>query len=102
MKKLMLGAAIFVLAANVGLSSSAYAGPQQEKMKACNADAKTKSLAGDERKAFMKECLSAKKPEEGSARTAQQEKMKSCNAEAKSKALAGDERKKFMSGCLKG
>jgi hypothetical protein len=32
---------------------------QQEKMKTCNADAKTKSLAGDERKKFMKECLSA-------------------------------------------
>lgn len=31
---------------------------QQEKMKACNASAKGK--AGDERKAFMKECLRAK------------------------------------------
>ena len=33
-------------------------------MKACNADAKAKDLKGDERKAFMKECLSAKKAEE--------------------------------------
>jgi hypothetical protein len=33
---------------------------QQNKMKTCNADAKTKALAGDERKAFMKDCLSAK------------------------------------------
>ncbi len=39
---------------------SAYAGTQQEKMKTCNADAKTKALAGDERKAFMKTCLSGK------------------------------------------
>lgn len=31
-------------------------GAQQEKMKACNAEAKGKK--GDERKAFMKECLS--------------------------------------------
>jgi hypothetical protein len=31
---------------------------QQSKMKTCNADAKGKK--GDERKAFMKECLSAK------------------------------------------
>jgi hypothetical protein len=31
-----------------------------EKMKTCNADAKAKNLAGAERKAFMKECLSAK------------------------------------------
>jgi hypothetical protein len=33
---------------------------QQSKMKTCNADAKTKALKGDDRKAFMKECLSAK------------------------------------------
>ena len=33
---------------------------QQNKMKTCNADAKTKALIGDERKKFMKECLSAK------------------------------------------
>ena len=33
---------------------------QQTKMATCNADAKTKDLKGDERKAFMKECLSNK------------------------------------------
>ena len=41
-------------------SGVALASPQTEKMKTCNADAKTKALKGDERKAFMKECLSAK------------------------------------------
>ena len=30
---------------------------QQNKMKACNADAKTKALTGDARKAFMSSCL---------------------------------------------
>lgn len=30
---------------------------QKGKMKACNAEAKTKGLSGDERKAFMGECL---------------------------------------------
>ncbi|HEU0198145.1 MAG TPA: PsiF family protein [Nevskiaceae bacterium] len=30
---------------------------QREKMKVCNADAKTKKLKGAERKAFMKTCL---------------------------------------------
>ena len=30
---------------------------QQEKMKACNAEAKAKALAGDERKKFMSSCL---------------------------------------------
>lgn len=32
---------------------------QQDKMKSCNADAKTKSLKGEDRKAFMKSCLKA-------------------------------------------
>jgi uncharacterized membrane protein len=73
---------------------------QQNKMKTCNADAKTKALAGDERKKFMSECLSAKAPAAESGGTAQQNKMKTCNADAKTKALAGDERKKFMSECL--
>jgi hypothetical protein len=69
--------------------------PQQEKMKNCNAQATDKK--GDERKAFMKECLSAKPMK---ATTAQQEKMKVCNKEASGKELKGDERKKFMSSCL--
>ncbi|MGZ6469505.1 MAG: PsiF family protein, partial [Bdellovibrionota bacterium] len=38
--------------------SPAFAGPQQEKMKTCNAEATGKK--GEERKAFMKDCLSAK------------------------------------------
>ena len=33
---------------------------QQSKMKTCNASAKTQGLKGDERKKFMKECLSKK------------------------------------------
>ncbi len=81
---------------------------QQEKMKSCNAEAKTKALKGDERKKFMSDCLSAKPAEaaapaaEEKKLTPQQEKMKSCNAEAKTKSLKGAERKKFMSTCLKG
>ncbi|MGR2120925.1 PsiF family protein, partial [Salmonella enterica] len=31
--------------------------PQQQKMKDCNASAKTKALAGDARKTFMSTCL---------------------------------------------
>lgn len=79
---------------------SAMATPQQDKMKACNAEAKEKTLSGEERRVFMKQCLSAKSEAAKSAKTTQQEKMKTCNAEAKTKALAGDERKKFMSSCL--
>lgn len=65
---------------------------QQSKMKTCNAEAT--GMKGDERKAFMKTCLSAK-----AEAPTQQSKMKTCNAEAAGK--KGDERKVFMSECLK-
>ena len=46
----------------MGVQTQAVAATaQQNKMKTCNADAKTKDLNGAERKAFMKDCLSAKK-----------------------------------------
>ena len=67
---------------------------QQGKMATCNADPKAKELKGDERKAFMKECLSASKQEK------QQTKMKTCNADPKAKELKGDARKAFMKECL--
>ena len=66
---------------------------QQSKMGTCNKEAAGKK--GDERKALMKECLSAK----SAAAATQQSKMKTCNVEAKG--MKGDERKKFMSECLK-
>ena len=77
---------------------------QQNKMKTCNAEATAKGLGegkGDERKAFMKECLSAK-PEKATKAAAggQQNKMKMCNKEAGAKKLKGDDRKTFMSTCL--
>lgn len=75
--------------------------PQQNKMKACNEQATAKGLGegkGDERKAFMKECLSAKPAKTGGG--AQQNKMRTCNKDAAAKNLKGDERKKFMSACL--
>ena len=79
-------------------------------------------MKGDERKAFMKKCLSkeytlktdapAAAPDATAATPAapatpatsptQQDKMKMCNADAKAKGLKDNERKKFMSACLKG
>jgi hypothetical protein len=67
---------------------------RQSKMTTCNAEAGDKK--GDERKAFMKTCLS-NKPVSAKA-AAQQEKMKTCNADAKDK--KGTERKAFMKSCL--
>jgi len=67
---------------------------QQARMETCNAQAGDKGLKGDERKAFMKECLSTNK------QAKQQDKMKTCNDDASAKALKGDERKAFMKDCL--
>ena len=69
---------------------------QQERMKSCNAQAAKKDLKGDERKAFMSDCL-----RNHEKLTAQQEKMKTCNASASDRALKGDERQAFMSQCLR-
>jgi hypothetical protein len=70
---------------------------QQSKMKSCNVQAEGKK--GDERKAFMKECLSAKNTDVSpTAATPQQSKMKECNTQAEGK--KGDERKAFMKECL--
>ena len=103
----MKGTMIVVSTALALLSMSVYAPSvhaqtaQQEKMKTCNAEAKTQSLSGDARKSFMKTCLS-NQPAAEPKLNSQQQKMKQCNADAKTKGLAGPERKKFMSGCLKG
>jgi hypothetical protein len=95
MKKLIsiaaLSLAAFALSAQAADEKKPTA--QQSKMTTCNKEAGDKK--GDERKAFMKTCLSAKKE-------TQQDKMKSCNKEAGDKKMAGEERKKFMSTCLKG
>jgi len=83
---------------------------QQQRMKDCSADAKAKSLKGDDRKAFMKTCLSggtvtalagdeaASAPDD--AKAAQKAKRKICTADANQQGLKGDERKTFMSECL--
>lgn len=78
-----------------------------EKMKGCSREAK--GMKGEERKAFMKKCLSKDYVlKSGAAEGApppapmQQERMKACSTEAKGKGLMGEERKKFMGACLKG
>jgi len=92
MKKLLL-----VVALCMPFFAAHAENAQQSKMATCNKDAEGKK--GDERKAFMKDCLSAKPVVEEKKLTPQQEKMKSCNADAKG--MKGDERKTFMSNCLK-
>ncbi|MBH0202631.1 MAG: phosphate starvation-inducible protein PsiF [Nitrospira sp.] len=95
---------ITLFALSLGVTPFAVAAPaQQNKMKACNEQANEKGFGegkGDERKAFMKDCLSAKSEKSGGGKETQQNKMKTCNKEAGDKKLKGDERKQFMSECL--
>ena len=92
MKKFILAIALICTAMMAQATTA-----QQSKMTTCNKEATGKK--GDERKAFMKECLSAKPAAEEKTLTTQQSKMKTCNADAKD--MKGEERKKFMSTCLK-
>jgi hypothetical protein len=90
MKRLL---ALTLIGAFAAVATPAFAAEnaQQERMKTCNAKAGDKK--GDERKAFMKDCLSAEKKSSDN-------KMAACNT--KSKGMKADERKKFMSDCMKG
>lgn len=85
--------------------------PQQQRMSDCSHS--SKGMKGDERRAFMSNCLKGKSTTAASATvepatastkpvSSQQNRMKTCNADAKSQELKGDERKAFMSECLKG
>ncbi|MDP2870807.1 PsiF family protein [Methyloversatilis sp.] len=86
-------------------SNAAVAGPQQEKMKACNAEAKEKALKGDERRSFMSGCLSsgsaAKPTLTADEASALKDRKKQCRSEATDKALKGEERKSFIAECVK-
>ncbi|HEY0767466.1 MAG TPA: PsiF family protein [Steroidobacteraceae bacterium] len=110
-----MGAAFAVMAAQIAVAQSQQ-NSQQAKMTSCNADAEAKGLKGEDRKAFVKSCLSDKAaagaPSDATSAPAaataggttignsQQEKMRSCNADAKSKGLKGADRKAFMKDCL--
>ena len=92
MKPLLSLAALgLALACGVAHAEDKARTPQQNKMAMCNKEATGKS--GDERRAFMKTCLSAGKSD------AQQAKAKACNADATGK--KGAERKAFLDECLK-
>jgi hypothetical protein len=97
-----IGALLAMVAGQAAIAQATHENSQQEKMTSCNADAKAKALKGDDRKAFMKSCLSGASAAPAAKGNSQQEKMKSCNADAKSKGLKGDDRKAFMKTCLSG
>lgn len=110
LKHVMLGVVLSMFAASAVYAKDEPAAapaakkertPQQQKMADCNKTAGEKQLKGDDRKKFMKECLSKKPEKSEDKKTAQQSKMKDCNKEAGEKKLKGNDRKKFMSECLK-
>jgi hypothetical protein len=91
--KIQSAIAAFVLGAV--LVAPAFAdNSQQSKMTVCNQQAGDKK--GDDRKAFMKSCLSSAQP--AAKPMTQQERMKACNVQAGDK--KGDDRKAFMKTCL--
>ena len=55
--KTIIGAMSAALALIALSPAQAWANPQHERMKRCNAEAREQALKGDERKAFMSTCL---------------------------------------------
>ena len=105
MKKLLIALSLAIAATGAYAKDEKAATPQQSKMADCNKEAADQKMRGDERKAFMKICLSSKpeaKVEAKKELTPQQMKMGNCNKEAKAKEMKGADRKKIMSECLKG
>ena len=84
-----------ILLACAAVAFGAQATPQQDKMKACNAEAKEKDKKGDDRKAFMKECLSAKPAADAAAPA-----TAACDKSAADKKLHGAAAKSHIKKCM--
>jgi hypothetical protein len=91
--KALLGAVCAAFSLTFGAGTALAANSQQNKMADCNKQATDKK--GDDRKSFMKSCLSSAP---AAAPMTQQEKMTACNQQASGK--KGDDRKSFMKSCL--
>lgn len=104
MKQLLPLIAAMGLALSVGMGAAHAAEgaktAQQTKMATCNADAAGKK--GDERKAFMKDCLSAKPAAAASAKpaAAASAATTSCDKTAADKKLAGAAKASFIKKCM--
>ncbi len=107
--KLLISAfalALATLASPVFAASHAAAAPmadkkptaQQGKMATCNKDAGEKKMEGDARKAFMKECLSAKPV--AAAKPAAVVASPACEKSAADKKLAGAAKSSHIKKCM--
>ena len=90
MKKLLILSVLSLFASGGVYAATDTMTPQQEKMKACNT--KAGDMKGDDRKAFMKTCLSAKAEKPKS-------KMAMCNE--KTKGMTKADADKSRSECMK-
>ncbi len=90
MKQLLTLTLLSLFACGAAYAADEKMTPQQEKMKACNT--KAGDMKGDERKAFMKTCLSAKAEPPKS-------KMAMCNE--KTKGMTKADADKTRSECMK-
>lgn len=74
----------------------------RERMSACSKDAKQQGLKSEERKSFMRQCLSegaaAAAPEGVSKRS----QSSACKKQARAKGLKNEERKAFITECMAG
>jgi psiF repeat-containing protein len=94
---LAVSTSAFAAPAKDSSGTAATMTPQQTRMGDCNKQAAGKK--GDERKAFMKTCLSGNSATAApAAPMTQQDKMKKCSGENKGK--KGDEYKSAMKSCL--
>ena len=112
MKHLLSLLAVSVAALASADAFAADATAQQGKMATCNKDAAAADKKGEERKAFMKECLSAKPAGaalavpaaaavDPAASKSQGSKLGVCSKEAAEKGLKGAERNAYLSECGK-
>lgn len=125
--KSIIGAACAIVALTAAMSDAAWANPQHERMRRCNAEAREQALKGDARKAFMSTCLRGKhaapaaaategaegegkkEAEPAAAAPAEAEvaltdarsRRKACNQQATERSLKGAERKAFVAECVK-
>lgn len=91
----LLSLSCLALAPVAGAAEGKAPTAQQERMKNCNKEAGEKALKGDDRKAFMKTCLSGKQGESAAAPAANAE----CQNKAAEKKLAGAAKTSFLKKC---
>jgi hypothetical protein len=96
----MLRCALAVLFFLTGVASGADGlTPAQQRMRACNTEAKAKGLEARERSRFITDCLNGRKGER--PLTPIQARNEACNREADHRGLEGAERRGYMSECTK-